>query len=380
MRNARRASSRALSVLAAVVLAASGTHAQRAGPTAAHPFPPPQLEVRVPFEPTAFSSAGRSHLIYELHLRNFGPPVTLSRIDVLDAQPSTDTVIASLDAKQLEGIVQPIGARPAEDTQANRLQLAGGGSAVVFMLVSFPPGTAVPERLRHRVTLGEASVEGAAIGTHHTELRVFGPPLTGPDWVARSGPSNDSYHRRGIIVLDGQPVIDRRYAIDWVQVKDGATFSGDALDARAYHAHGDDIRAVADGSVVSAKDGIPDNVPRREGFTPAVPITLDTLAGNTVTLDVGGGQFAYYLHMQPGSLRVKTGDRVRRGQVIGRVGNSGDSREPHLHFELTNSPRFLVGEGLPYLIDRYRERSAAGDAQTRTRELPLRDMMIDFEK
>jgi murein DD-endopeptidase MepM/ murein hydrolase activator NlpD len=81
--------------------------------------------------------------------------------------------------------------------------------------------------------------------------------------------------------------------------------------------------------------------------------------------------------MQAGSLRVKAGDRVRRGQVIGRVGNSGDSREPHLHFELTNSPRFIVGEGLPYLIDRYREQSAADAA--RTRELPLRDMVIDFE-
>jgi hypothetical protein len=377
MRNASRSTPTTVLVLAAVLLAVTGIHAQRANPTAPQPFPPPQLEMRVPFEPTAFPSAGRTYLTYELQLRNFsGAPLTLSQIDVLDANPASTAVIAALDAKQLEGVFQSIGPRPGADAQASKLQLAGGGSAVVFMSVSFPTGTAVPDRLRHKVTAGEATVEGAEIGTRHTELRVFGPPLTGPGWVARSGPSNDSYHRRGIIVIDGQATIDRRYAIDWVQVKDGATFSGDALESRSYYAHGEDILAVADGRIVSVKDGIPENVPRREGFKPAVPISLDTLAGNTITLDVGGGQFAYYLHMQAGSLRVKAGDRVRRGQVIGRVGNSGDSREPHLHFELTNSPRFIVGEGLPYLIDRYREQSATDAA--RTRELPLRDMVIDF--
>jgi murein DD-endopeptidase MepM/ murein hydrolase activator NlpD len=378
MRVAHRATWRALTVLAAVQLATSSTHAQRAPPPPAQPFPPPQIDVRVPFEPTAFPSAGRSYLIYELHLRNFGAPVTLSRLDVLAAHPSSAAVVDSLDATQLERIVQPIGTRPAGDAPVSRLQLSSGSSAVVFMFVSFPADRAIPDRLRHRVTFGDITVEGAAIGTRQTDLRQFGPPLAGSGWVARSGPSNDSHHRRGIIVIDGQAVIDRRYAIDWVQVKDGVTLSGDSPDARSYYAHGEDVLAVADGSIVSATDGIPDNAPRREGFTPAVPITLDTLAGNTITLDVGGGQFAYYMHMQPGSVRVKPGDRVRRGQVIGRVGNSGDSREPHLHFELTNSAKLLAGEGLPYLIDRYHQAAADGSAHTRTRELPLRDMVIDF--
>jgi murein DD-endopeptidase MepM/ murein hydrolase activator NlpD len=361
------------------MLATTGGQAQRASSTPPPSFPPPQLEMRVPFEPTAFPSAGRTYLTYELHLRNFAAvPLTLTRVEVLDANPRSADVVVAFDGKPLEDIIQPIGARPAEGAPASRQQVGGGASAVLFMSVSFPAGTAVPERLRHRLTVGEATVEGAPIGTRHTQLRVFGPPLTGSNWVARSGPSNDSYHRRGVIVIDGMTTIDRRYAIDWVQVKDGVTFSGDALDARSYYSYGEDVLAVADGRIVSANDGIPDNVPRRDGFQPAVPITLDTLPGNTITLDVGGGQFAYYLHMQPGTIRVKPGDRVRRGQVIGRIGNSGDSREPHLHFELTNSPRFIVGEGLPYVIDAYRERAADGSAQTRTRELPLRDMVIDF--
>ena len=179
-------------------------------------------------------------------------------------------------------------------------------------------------------------------------------------------------------VFDGAAIIDRRYAIDWGRSKNGATFSGDALDARSYYAYGEDVLAVAVGRVVSAKDGILENVPRHEGFRPAVPISMETLAGNTITLDVGGGQFAYYMHLQPGSVRVKAGDRVRRGQVLARIGVSGDAREPHLHFEVTTSSRLLSGEGVPYLIDRYRAKSADDAWQIRTRELPLQDMVIDF--
>lgn len=82
------------------------------------------------------------------------------------------------------------------------------------------------------------------------------------------------------------------------------------------------VLAVADGRIITAKDSLPDNLPGHgEAFHPAVPITLDTVAGNTITIDLGGGQFAYYMHLQPGSLRVKAGDLVRRGQVLARVGS-----------------------------------------------------------
>jgi murein DD-endopeptidase MepM/ murein hydrolase activator NlpD len=333
----------------------------------------------VPFEPSAFPSAGRTYLTYELHLRNFAPsPFSLRRVEVLDADTAAAEPVAALDAAQLDSNLQPVGARGPADASGDRRQIAGGGSVVLFMSIVFDRGAPVPKRLRHRVLTTDSAVEGAEIGTHHTELRVFGPPLTGSDWVARSGPSNDSYHRRGILVFDGGATIDRRYAIDWVQIDNGATFSGDALDTRSYYAYGEDVLAVADGRVLSARDAIPENVPRREGFRPAVPLSMDTIAGNTITLDVGGGQFAYYMHLQPGSLRAKAGDRVRRGQVLARIGNSGDSREPHLHFEVTTSSRLLIGEGVPYLIDRYRVKSADDAWQTRTRELPLRDMVIDF--
>jgi hypothetical protein len=374
-----KSTSRVVAALWTSLACATGASAQSASTPIPPRFPPPQLEIRVPFEPTAFPSAGRTYLIYELHLRNFAPiPFTLRRVEVLDADTTAAQPVAVFEAAQLDSILQPIGPRAPGDASGDRRQLAGGGSVVLFAWIVFDRGAHVPTRLRHRVLTADSAVEGAEIGTHHTELRVFGPPVTGPDWVARSGPNNDSYHRRGLLVFSGGATIDRRYAIDWGQSNNGATFSGDALDNRSYYAYGEEVLAVADGRVVSARDGIPENVPRHEGFRPAVPLSMETIEGNTITLDVGGGQFAAYAHLQPGSVRVKAGDRVRRGQVLARIGNSGDSREPHLHFEVTNSSRPLAGEGVPYLIDRYRAKSADDSWQTRTRELPLQDMLIDF--
>ena len=85
------------------------------------------------------------------------------------------------------------------------------------------------------------------------------------------------------------------------------------------------------------------------------------------------------MHLQPGSLRVKAGDHVRHGQVLARIGSSGDAREPHLHFEVTTSSKLLAGEGVPYLIDRYRCMSASGGPiELRIQELPLNNTVVVF--
>jgi hypothetical protein len=339
---------------------------------------PLQLEMRVSFEPTAFPSAGRRYLAYELYLTNFtSDPLTLRRIEVLDADASDAAPVAAFEGERLDALLQSLGVQtPAGGNRA----LAAGGSVIAFLWLALDRGAHVPNRLRHRVLTADSAAEGAVIGTHYTELKVLGSPVQGENWLASDGPSNDqdNHHRRGIFVFDGHAAISRRYAIDWSQVENGVSYSGDAGDNRSYHAYAKPVVAVADGTVVTAKDGLPDNVPRHnDQFSPAVPITPDTLGGNTITLDIRNGQFAYYLHLQPGSLRVKAGDRVKRGQVLALIGASGDAREPHLHFQITDSPKMLAGEGLPYLIDGYRVKS--GNVwETRTRELPLRDMLIDF--
>ena len=120
-----------------------------------------------------------------------------------------------------------------------------------------------------------------------------------------------------------------------------------------WYCYGQNLYAVADGVVVKAMDGIPDNVPL--ATKRAAPITLDTICGNFVLIDIGAGSYALYAHMIPDSVRVNVGDKVRAGQVIGLLGNSGNSDAPHLHFHISTTPNKLIlaSEGLPYEIDSF---------------------------
>ena len=320
--------------------------------------------------------------MYELHLTNFGTaPLSLSRIEVLDRDVTPGHPIVAFEPEQLEAMLQPLGGKALSGPK-DRLVIADGQSAIAFMSVTFDRSSHIPDRLLHRVSTVDSAVEGAVVATHRTQLHVLGPPVDGANWLAEDGPGNDqdNHHRRGVVILDGRPVDSRRFAIDWKQVKDGASFAGDARDVGSYYSYGKAVLAVDDGLVITARDGLPDNIPGHgESFHPAVPISLETVAGNTITLDLGSGQFAYYMHLQSGSLRVKVGDRVRRGQLIGRIGASGDAREPHLHFEVTTSSKLLAGEGVPYLIDSYRLATAdRGNLELHTHELPLNKSLVTF--
>jgi murein DD-endopeptidase MepM/ murein hydrolase activator NlpD len=136
---------------------------------------------------------------------------------------------------------------------------------------------------------------------------------------------------------------------------------------------------------VAVKDSIPENVP---GVTSrAVPITLETVGGNHVIIDIGGGYYAFYAHLRPGSIRVKVGDRVKRGQVVGLVGNSGNSTEPHLHFHVSDANSPLGSEGVPYRLDSFELAGSctafgAGCARTgpvtRHHEIPLANAIVRF--
>ena len=106
---------------------------------------------------------------------------------------------------------------------------------------------------------------------------------------------------------------------------------------------------MADGTVVAVVSDTPDSVPG------VVPTGLDLagMGGNDVSIDIGDGVYAFYAHLVPGSPTVKVGDKVTRGQVIGQVGNSGNSREVHLHFQLQRTPTQASGDNVPFEIDSF---------------------------
>ena len=318
-------------------------------------------EVVIPFAPTVFSGKGLSHLAYEVHLTNMGrSPCVLRRIEAM-AEEGGATLLDAAGSALAAALVHPAKADMAE---AERATMAPGERVIYYAWIDLAAGAVAPKRIGHRLTFGGPGGDGAIViqaasGPVAPFPRVIAPPLRGPNWVAANGPSNTSGHRRTVITLDGMPRIAQRFAIDWVRIDpQGLTFKGNRTVNRSYHCYGEDALAVAAGVVTATKDGIPENTPEADPEAPpvsrAVPITLETVAGNHVILDLGDGVYAFYAHLQPGSLRVKIGDRVKGGDVVGLVGNSGNSTEPHLHFHLGNANSPLASEGLPYALPSFR--------------------------
>lgn len=308
---------------------------------------PPAIEVRVPKPPTVTHGGGAAFLPYEIHVTNLMTQgVTIQRIEVLGADDNA--LLATLSDSVLQGALARVGSRvPASE----RAHLGAGLRAVVYMWV--PVSGTTPRAIRHRLTAMPDSgsttplvLETPAVRVT-SNIAVITPPLRGGVWFAANGPSPTSGHRRAMIPIFGTYYISQRFAIDWVKVDEqGRTHAGDSLQNKSYYAYGNNALAVADGIVTEVKDSIPENVPGANSR--AVPITLETVGGNHVIIDIGQQRFAFYAHLQPHSIRVHVGDHVKRGQILGLVGNSGNSTEPHLHFHISDASSPLGAEGLPY--------------------------------
>lgn len=354
----------------------------------------PPVELRVPKPPSLGAGESGPFLVYELHVTNMGAvPLMLKSVEVAAGDPVPRTLLTLSDSALVQTLARPglSGVQPAD-----RARLGGGLRAVVYLWVPVD-AKAVPSSVRHRVILEQTTadstnpktvtvtVSGASVPVTRGVL-VISPPLRGGPWLAANGPSNRSGHRRALITVNGTPAIAQRFAIDYVMLNDSNTTSrGDRLKNESYGAEGQDALAVADGHVVAVKDSIPENVPGIHSR--AVPITLETVGGNHVILDIGGGRYAFYAHLKPGSIGVKLGDRVRRGRIIGLVGNSGNSTEPHLHFHVSDANSPLGSEGIPYAYDRYERVGSCrstlsgcttGTSQVRTRQIPLDNEIVRY--
>jgi Peptidase family M23 len=172
--------------------------------------------------------------------------------------------------------------------------------------------------------------------------------VAGPGWLALGSCCNSS-DRRTFVPIDGQLYLAQRFALELNALDaDGRVSTGDLTANESYAAYGQSVLAVADATVVAAVDQYPDQTPN----TPSA-VSLDENAGNHIILDLGNGYFAFYGHLKPESIAVQAGETVTRGQVIGEVGNSGSSSQPHLQFYVMDGPSTLAADGLPYVFDAF---------------------------
>ncbi len=307
----------------------------------------------------------RLHLAYELEVVNHSPVlVTVVRVETLDASGT-----------KLDDL--------AGDALAQRVEISGGErgptfgashSGFVLMDLALHKSAAAPALIKHRISVmrqaraepGDdhhgkqlaidyyfgtyATFTGAEVAVDPSPAISIGSPLRGSNWLAAQGCCDElTSHRGAVIPINGSLYVPERFAIDFVQLdRENRLFTGPVDRLSSYPYYGVPVYAVADGVIVSAQDGAADETP---GRLPSGK-TLATLPGNYIVLDIGSGHFAFYAHLKPASLRVKTGDRVRQGDVLGLLGNTGNTSNPHLHFHVMNGPSPLASSSLPYVISK----------------------------
>lgn len=348
------------------------------------------------------------HLAYELLVMNVSSSaMTLDRLDTLDGSKddtgsntkSGDKIVATLQGADLEATIR---AFPTGSTKTvGPFQLTR-----IFLDVKFAKDATLPKVLTHRfqVTFAPATgtppLNSSTIVSGRTDVTnapavVIGPPLEGPRWVDAIGCcSPPSVRRTATLPINGKFVAFERFAIDFAQLNpENKLYAGPRDKLSSYPYVGAKVLAVADGTVINLQDGRPEETP------PNFPQDYGLLQqlGNFVIIDIGHGYFAFYAHFQPNTLKVHKGDKVRRGQVLALLGNSGNSDAPHLHFGIEDGPLPFASSALPFVFSSFTttgtitnpfdDVAAGGTAQIgparagpHHNELPLNDDVITFPK
>ena len=348
---------------------------------------------------------GNRYLAYNLFVSNWGKDLRLARLDV--EEESSGRVLASYDAAALE---DPFREESRQFGYLYRRQspeiriLRREQTARIVIAVRLEKDAAPPAAIRHRIFF--ESDPGVRLirddGSFSQELVsvsppwridgrapvVLGAPLRNGPWRCGNGLGINS-HNAMYVSGTARMRMPQRFGCDFLKVDPKGNILPNPfpneITASMFYGYGEDVLAVADARVVETRDAIPEGVPQADGSVRMpVPLTEDSSPGNRVVLDLGGGRYAFYAHLIPGSIRVRPGDRVREGQVLGKVGMAGNATNPHLHFHVGNGPGLNGSEGMPYVFRRYilngRGRPGGGgiQAQPISRAVPLHDSIMTF--
>jgi hypothetical protein len=304
-----------------------------------------------------FGSDRRTHVEYDLVITNaFTTEVTLKSLTVraggrrllkltgqalaahtvtlLVAKPSAEIPPSATRLVLLDVVLPRSAGRRAPARLSNRIHYS------------------IPQGAPFRAAIGSTTVHGAVLSTVRRAPLLISSPLRGAGWVAAQGCCEDptSPHRTAVLSANGTYVDAELFDIDWVQEVDGSLYRANGKQLADYPSFGAPIYAVAKGRVVSTVTDRPEVPPMEANPSLRTP---DDFGGNEIVEELRPGVYAFYAHLQTGSVMVRPGQVVRDGQMVARLGNTGNTTAPHLHFGIHDGPRPLSSNSLPYEIDRY---------------------------
>ncbi len=298
------------------------------------------LSIDCRFPAQSASVAGRMTLYYELHFANWANgPIRITEIKAGDAVGTIKTFAG-------DDLVRHF---PHPRNDGNSVLVSGAHSIAFFELPM--PTKRHSSELIHRVTIRfedgtTAQIAAPPVKIDQDKALLLGPPLRTGTWIAVYDPSWERGHRRVVHALDGHATIPGRLAVDFFGVfPDGATAREGGRLLTDYAGYGADVLAVADATVVALRDDLRETLILKQRS----PVPLVDETGNFIGLDLGEGRTAFYEHLQS-DIPVKLGDRVRAGQIIGKLGLSGSGTGPHLHLHVGAGTNPLLAEGLAYSL------------------------------
>ncbi|MBA1336216.1 MAG: Peptidase M23B [Firmicutes bacterium] len=199
---------------------------------------------------------------------------------------------------------------------------------------------------------------------NYTAKTDFILPFQGQWYVANGGVDKKTSHSWNMW--------PQRYAYDFVIVdKNGKTCSGSGKELQEYYCYGRDVLAPADGEVV----GIADNHPESRVYGGGrVECRAKDVRGNFIMLKHNEKEFSTIAHLMPNSITVALGQKVVRGQAIAKCGNSGNTSEPHVHFQLNDGRSFFISAGLPV---KFKNVFATENGKTRPAEYIVKGQSVE---
>lgn len=310
------------------------------------------IDMRILHRTEPVKIGGRSIVYYELIFTNFSSDtIAIQSLRVVTALDSV--FVASFKGQDLKNRFAHIPSVVSKD--ADIVQLKPGAMGILYSEVAVNASTTsihhiLEGTIQSRGKSLPIQIQGDDWTVDHPKPLVLGAPLRNGPWVAIYDPAWVRGHRRVIYTTNGKARIPGRFAIDFMLVNEKGHYASESEDVIAnWYGYSADVLAVADGIVVTVRSDFSES--KTISAHPAVPAEKAT--GNYIVLDVGNSRFAFYEHLKPGSIRVKPGQKIRKGEVIASLGFTGQTTGPHLHFHVADRNAALGAEGIPFVFERF---------------------------